>query len=653
MTEKQENALILTIEQLVESLFIFLFPLFFLPFFTDVLGTAKLLLGAGLIVALLIIKGVKLIILKRIDWYAGGPYDIALLSLALAYVVSVIFNAPNKIESLFNPTSGALMPILMVSAYFLLPKRSPTWVAASAYAGLFVSAIIALFTYIGLFNSLGSYWEFLSQKGFVTTGGYIGLLMYGALLTAFIIPHVITEDHEKHTEDALKSGVDLGLFTLSLAVTIGAAYILLKEIQPTLLPYHLAWQTFAESLKSMRVAFLGVGPANFDTMFVAAKPLSYNALPNLWNITPDIASSALLQIMVDTGLLGATTIGLLFFALYQRSRASKSLPAFVVLALVWLLLPISYMSWFMLLLLILLSINHTSSKKTDFQSIPIVYVTFAALAGITALLLSFAAYRGLRAEYLFRQSFAAAQTNNGQEVYDLQREAIGLNPYREVFHMNFAQTNLQIANNIVKNAKGKKLNEEQSQLVSQLIQQSIQEAKALVTLNSNRAQYWAFMGSVYGNVLTVAQGADVWAVASYQRAIGLDPNNPTYHFSLGSIYYGLKNYQESVRFLEQANSLKNDIPNYHYNLGWAYYQNNQYREAVAQLENGITLIKDTGSDDYKQAKKDLEMFREKLDEQEKTQETEKTQPETLTQPTPFPSVSPAISLPPDSAPPQE
>jgi len=653
MAEKKEITLILTVEQLIESAFVFLFPLFFLPFFIDLLGMAKLLLTAGLIIVLLVVKAIKLVVLKRMDWHAQRPYDIALLSLALAYTISIIFNAPNKIESLLNPTSGALMPILLVSAYFLLPKRSPTWVAASAYAGLFVSALLALCTYIGLFNSLGSYWEFLSQKGFVTAGGYMGLLMYGALLTAFIIPHVITEEHEKHTEDALKSGIDLGLFTLSLAVTIGAAYILLKEIQPTILPYHLAWQTFAESLKSMRVAFLGVGPGNFDTMFVAAKPLSYNALPTLWNITPDIASSALLQIMIDTGLLGATTIGLLLFALYQRSRDSKSLPAFVVLALSVLLLPISYMSWFLLLLLILLTVNHTSAKRVDFQSMPIVYVTFAALACIAGALFSFAAYRGFRAEYLFRQSFAAAQANQGKQVYDLQSQAINLNPYRETFHLNFAQTNLQIANNMVTNAKGKKLSEEQSQVVSQLIQQSIQEAKSLVILNGSRAQYWAFMGTVYGNVLTVAQGADVWAVASYQRAIGLDPNNPAYHFSLGSIYYGLKNYPESVRFFEQANALKNDIPNYHYNLGWAYYQNKQYREAVTQIENAITLIKDTGTDDYKQAKKDLVTFKEKLDEQEKSEQTENTNPETLTQPTPFPSVSPAISLPPDSAPPQE
>lgn len=653
MIEKKEITLILTIEQIVESAFIFLFPLLVIPFFTDVLGTAKLLLTMVLIIALLVIKGIKLLVIKRMEWHAERPYDIALLSLALAYAISVIFNAPNKIESLINPTSGALMPILMVAAYFLLPKRSPTWVAASAYAGLFTSAIIALCTYIGLFNSLGGYWEFLSQKGFATAGGYIGLCLYGALLTAFIVPHVINEEQEKHTEDALKSGIDLGLFTLSLAVTIGAAYILLKEIRPTILPYNLAWQTFAESLKSIRIAFLGVGPSNFDTMFVAAKPPSYNILPTLWNITPDLASSALLQVMIDTGLLGTATIGLLLFALYQRSRELKALPAFVVLALSWLLLPISYMSWFMVLLFILLTTNHTSSKKVDFQSMPIVYFTFTALAFVAAGLISFAAYRGFKAEYVFRQSFVAAQDNQAQQVYDLQSQAINLNPYREIFHMNFAQTNLQIANGIVTGSQGKKLSDQQSQVVSQLIQQAIQQSKSLLVLNDKRAQYWAFTGNTYGNVMGVAEGADVWAVASYQRAISLDPNNPAYHFSLGSIYYGLKNYPESVRFFEQANSLKNDIPNYHYNLGWAYYQNKQYREAVAQLENSLSLIKDNGTDDYKQAQKDLAVFKEKLNELEKSEETENTKPETLTQPTPIPSVSPVISLPPDSAPPQE
>ena len=66
--------------------------------------------------------------------------------------------------------------------------------------------------------------------------------------------------------------------------------------------------------------------------------------------------------------------------------------------------------------------------------------------------------------------------------------------------------------------------------------------------------------------------------------------------------------------------------------------------------NTLTLIADTSSNDYKQAKKDLDMFKKALEEEEKNnpEQTAGT-PETLTQPTPFPSVTPQISLPAESA----
>ena len=135
----------------------------------------------------------------------------------------------------------------------------------------------------------------------------------------------------------------------------------------------------------------------------------------------------------------------------------------------------------------------------------------------------------------------------------------------------------------------------------------------------------------------------------------MDPRNPQYYFNLGSLYYGLKNYDEAVRFFGNAVSLKTDIPNYQYNLAWAYYQKQDYTQAVNAMQNALQFIPDKKSTDYKTAQKNLEEFQKmvKKTEPQNDQTAGNAEPETLIQPSPNPSTTPEILLPTQSAPPQQ
>ncbi len=202
-----------------------------------------------------------------------------------------------------------------------------------------------------------------------------------------------------------------------------------------------------------------------------------------------------------------------------------------------------------------------------------------------------------------------------------------------------------------KDKKPSQLSEQDRQNISQAIQAAIAEGKAAISLNPQKAQNWENLAQIYRNIINTAQGADVWTISSYQRAIVADPQNPVYRLNLGGVYYSLGNFEEASKIFEQAVILKPDWPNAYYNLAWANFQKQKYQEAVSAMENVIRLL-DPKKDknDYEKAKKELEEFKKKLPQEEKQATEEgKTQPK-LTLPSPIPTTTPQIQLPKEASP---
>ena|SRR3989344_3055215 len=258
------------------------------------------------------------------------------------------------------------------------------------------------------------------------------------------------------------------------------------------------------------------------------------------------------------------------------------------------------------------------NKKPYLYSIPFLLI-------ILLLVSFYLMARAYLAEFYFKKSLLA---KNVKDIYDNQRLAIVTNPFIERFRISFSQTNLLIANNIAAKTQTSEVEEERSdgktsevnklspqdrQTISKAIQAAIEEAKAAVSLNEKKAANWENLGSVYRNLLNTADGADAWAISSYQRAIVLDPQNPKYRLDLGGVYYALKNYDEASRYFEQAITLKPDWPNAHYNLAWTYYQKGSYAKAISSMQTVISLLsRQKNSTELIKAQKDLEEFKLKL-----------------------------------------
>ncbi|EKE13842.1 MAG: hypothetical protein ACD_12C00794G0002, partial [uncultured bacterium] len=399
-------------------------------------------------------------------------------------------------------------------------------------------------------------------------------------------------------------------------------------------PFRLSWYAALEILKNPLTAIIGIGPDNFSAIFTRVKDFAYNQSP-LWQINSfNVSHSAILQILTETGIFGLLTFGLLVFNVFRVIPSKEGIQKismdsrlhgndktlniclFSYLIICLFVFPPSLIIWF-LFFLTLAQLSCTdgacSVSTTDLSNLMPIYIGTVvisfALIGTSGYFLG----RSYASEYYFKKSVEGVINKNLKQVYDNQRQAIILNPYIERFHNSFAQTNLVIANNVSSKIKDNKLSEQDRQTITQAIQAGIEESKAVVSLNPQKADNWQGLASVYLNVINTAKDADGWTISAYQRAILADPQNPSYRVGLGGVYYNLKKYNEALRFFEQAVSLKPDWANANYNYAWANFQVKNYPQAVNAMENALKLINPkTNKADYEKVKKELEDFKKMI-----------------------------------------
>lgn len=640
------------------STLVILFPLFFLPVTQEFYNTNKFyLLGFGSLAAG-IVTVFHFLSSKKLSW-KKTLFDGALPLLLIAYGISVLLMSPNKYQALVNPVGG-LGIIVFFSFLFFLFSQEDEGMNFDRVVGLMTvpAVLISLMAVTFFFNpfatiNLPSYLQFLKSATFTPLGGQLEL----AVFLGFFVVVGLTKLFKHSREHASRLRLEFLLFILTFIAFLLTAYTVVKpvaqsaNILQSLPPASVSWFAAVETLKKPMTALFGVGPDNFGTIFTAVKPPEYNA-SLFWNINFNQSASAILQLWTETGLLGLIAFGFIIMILlreWSKMKPYEQASIAYVLA-VLLVLPVSPTSLFLFFML-LVAVNNqfVHQRKSEFSVSHLVPV-YLGVGIVSFILLGGTGYylgKAYTAELYFKQSLDALVTNDARTVYENQRNAVLMNPYIERFRINFAQLNLLIANNLA-SKKPEETTDQDKQNIAQGIQTAIAEAKAAISLNPQRATNWENLAAIYRNIINAAQGADVWTISSYQRAIVADPQNPSHRLNLGGVYYSLGNFDEAQRFFEQTVSLKADWANAHYNLAWTLFQKKNYPGAVAEMQNVLTLV-NAASGDYKVVQKDLEEFKKYLPKQEANQGEVK--PENLALPVkPKPEISPKIKLPGEASP---
>lgn len=611
------------IETYITAGIVFLLPLAVLPIFPNIFDTPKIAILVFLLVLLLAIKALKIIQRGRVE-ITTGSYDLPLILLAILYIVGALTRTPNRMEAFFLPGTTTFV-IAGVVLYFVVNQLNEAQrgiVKSALVASGAVFSLISLMALAGIFGS-DAFPVVMRQNYFNTLGGPIlGLML---LLTAlpFAIFAAVRSNNAAIKALAAVAGV---LMIFGLIVNVINA-LPGRPGSPRLADFGTSWNVAIDAFKAEPI--FGVGPSNYLTAFNRFRPAEFNLSDN-WTLRFSTARSYFLTMFTEGGLLVLGALLLIAVKLVRDSVAyartvnatnwsdfKPSLVATWLLVLLMIFFPSTLP--ILVLFFVLLALNSTrqnmtfnltsQSEKTDsfatrFPAI-LVAIPMILFAGAVAVY----GVRYLSAEQTYYRALTALARNEGAASYDLLRAAIQTNPLVDRYHGTYTQVNLALANAI---AGKEDITDEDRQTIAQLIQQAIREGKATVSLNPTRAGNWELLASTYRAVIPLAQGADQFAVQTYNQAIALDPLNTNYRIALGGILYAAKQYDAAIDVFKLAVLTKPDHANAHYNLAMAFKEAGDSELAIQQLTTVLSLVP-RDSEDYEVARQQLEELQQGLE----------------------------------------
>lgn len=625
-------------------------PLLFIPLTPNIFATPKLLILVIASVIVLAATGIESLRSKHIT-LPGAALAVPVVLFLVALMVNLIINPEGRVEAL---TGRAALYISCALLSFVVGSMttSTSFVKRVLYVMIGSSSILALH---GLCQLIFIYKipgipNLLSDKAFTLTGSPLVttlIITMGAIATYIEAARV-------H-----KGTIQYTLLSLGILQTITAvAYLSLMlpggQLTPSLLPYSAAWAVALDALKSTRILVWGIGIANFTSLYTAVKPTSLN-LTSYWNVLPTSSSSELLQLLTTTGVVGIATF--LTFVVTTIARIRTSFTHEPALAIVFLfsfaslvLTPVS--APILLLFFASAGLIHSHHAKT-YHMTPLVgnSVGIILLAGVLPIL--YFAATTYRAENHMFQATRALAVSDGKTVYEQHQKALALLPRSAGYHLSYSQVNLSLAGALSQKAD---LTDAERQQVATLVSQAIREAKAVVELKPSDARGWQNLGSIYRNLINVAEGADEFAVSSYAQAVMLDPGNPALRVEFGGLLYQLvstrKDKEQQSQLLaraieefQTAIQIKPDYANAYYNVSKALEAAGNIPAAHAAMQKALAALDPTSSD-VEKATAELELLKNKLPKASAspTLSGNPTSTSNLQPPSPLPSAIPGGPL---------
>lgn len=619
--------------------FAFIAPLLFSPITAaNVFDFPKWLFTIFSAVLLLVLYGIYTLVNRQLivpsKWFLIG-----FVAFLAALLLSMFFTPGNWIVPFLG--KGGLLLAFWVIAFTgsVLVRHHAKWVLYALVAAGFLLSWLELISYFGLLGRISSE-PIFSGKTFTPLGSQLALASF---LVVTLPVSAILAFKQKETLTRVLLYIVLALQGIALVLSIS---LLLpgQPSSPRFLPFSSGWSIAIDQLKNTKTALIGVGPDNFGSAFTRFRPANLNQTDN-WFIRYVTSSNELLTLFTTLGVIGLVSFGLLVGTFAKTTWENKEesevgMALFVGLLMVLIqiaLIPANFSVIFLLFTLGLLSLQLVSDGV---QKIPHTQgaIVVGFLTSIAPLVLLFFIYRALMAEVAFGKSLVYAAANKGKETYDAQVEAINLNPYIYRYHSTFANTNLALANNL---ASQENLTDDQKKMITQLVSQSIRDAKVAVALDPQNSASWANLANIYRQLINFARGADQWAVTTYIQAIRLDGTNPQLRIDFGGLLLSLKLFDDAIIQYKQAVALKPDYANAYFNLSFAYKQLERYPEAYAAMQNVVSLV-DPNSADYEVATKELNALKDLVPNSAQPATASGRQRDAqLTLPDPTPSPKPA------------
>ena len=634
-----------------------LMPVFFLPVIMDAYGFGKVifLLLLGMIGLLLWL--VMLIFEKREEVIFNWGWGLFLL---LTVWAGFLFfrEAPGvQMKAIMSGNGLTVLATIVVWGFLWLQvtdkeeaEKQLNWLTVG---GLLV-AVASLVAFLIPASKLPIVWP--KNNPLISISA--GWSLTGSLLSEAIMMVFLAVEWGKRLGKKLKGGENYIMAAILTAVFVLILALSVVKIQKTgwvVLDPNSSWVVAVEAFK--RNPLTGIGIGNFSTAFNMYRPASYNTT-QYWASGFNVSINGWLQLWTEMGIVGLGLV-IMMILLVVRQKKDMTWVRLMLILLAFLFLPVNLMVWWLLMWLLVYSGLKTKKVglvlkvgESGFNVMP--WIVTAVIVGIMVWS-GFNLGKVTAADYYYRQSLIAASKNDGGTTYNQQIKTIGINPKVTEYRRVYSQTNLALAVSLLSN---KEVAEADKEKASVLIQQSVREGKAAVSLDQMDVANWTNLAQIYRKIIGVVDGAADWSFQAYQQAMVLDPTNASLDLDMGGLLFAAGRYEDADRLFEQAVTNKPDYANGWYNWAYNAKQMNRLADAVQRLNQAVALVPVTSAD-YEKASGELVVWKKEYDEAVKKQgaatEALAPKPETLKAPAPQPTVSnqEKVSIPPsqDLAPP--
>ncbi len=394
------------------------------------------------------------------------------------------------------------------------------------------------------------------------------------------------------------------------------------EVTPS---FKASWNVTTQTLSDTSALF-GSGPGTF--IYDYAKYHSGDVNNSIfWNTRFDRSNSHFLTMLTTLGVLGALVwvvfvvmLAVKILSRLVREREHTEWKMSFILFAPWAALVLAsflYSSNFTLTFLFFvfgaLLGTHAMRKvkEATVSESPRLGLLFSflfvlvAVAVVTVLFVTGQRYAG---EVAFAK--AVKLDRSGGEVSEIIQKldkAATLNRYNDIYYRNLGQALLlQVSEEL---NSGEEMTAEQANLIRALTAASINAAKMSTDLGGNNVLNWRIRGSIYREVIGLIGGADAFAVASFERAIELEPLNPLNYTELAQVHLVIAEIARQLldstdeetavaaqatldnslasaeEALNQAITLKGDYAPAHYQLAVVYERQGRLDDAVAKMES--------------------------------------------------------------------
>lgn len=634
----------------------FLIPLFFLPTTLNFFATNKQALIVLAALIMLLLTSIKHLTSKTHS-HVKSPLNKSLALFTGIIILNLIFNQEARTESIAN--RGALFIALPIITYFISTLKNNTKLLKKTILAIITSgtilSILGITQLIGLYK-LGSLPLWIQTKSFTPAGSLI------ILASIIAVTVVTTLSWAIHTKDTIRKTSLLAAVGIQLGALISYISLMLpgKELAFQLLPYRAGWSIALDALKSGKTLLLGIGLANFPTLYTNVKPLYLNQT-SLWGITPSASSNEYLQLLTTSGLLGSIAFMALAIAIIKilkdlpKSPLTRTLTytIYSILA-IFLIIPANIILYTYLFILAGLAVSLAKSTQHTTITLP------KNLGLITALILlatsiysGYHSYKVYAAELSMRNAQKYLEQNDAEGVYTHHSRAVALVPTMTNYRVSFSQINLTLASNL---SQQESLSDQQREQVTILVQRAIDQARTSVQLQPSNFTVWQNLGNIYRNLINVAQGSENFAVQYYAQAVNRNPASPLLRVEYGGLFFQLAQAAETedlktdlltqaAQQFQTAVQLRPTYANGYYNLAKTLELAGNIEGAYQAMQQVVGNL-DPNLPDYQTALTELKSLESKLPIQEtETQDAEDQQ--VLSEPDPLPSPLPGgpIELP--------